>query len=106
MNNHRLLQLVLLTVCGTLLSAWGWWVTTAIEQANTQRSGLMVEWSQWRGQITEQHQALERDLILTKKELEEIKLYLRARGWKQKADKPAPQEREPAVLKEYSPEAG
>ena len=77
--NGKLTLYVLLAVCGTLLSGWGWWTTTTLLDTSNERALL----SEWRGGVDQKLDEIQRHQWRTTQELEEIKLYLRSRGWKQ-----------------------
>ena len=81
--NGKLTLYVLLAVCGTLLSGWGWWTTTSILTAADERATVSAEWSTWRGGVDQKLDGIQRHQQLASQQLEEIKLYLRSRGWKQ-----------------------
>ena len=104
MPNNRMALYVLLVVCGTLLSGWGWWATISILEAATQQGATVAEWSGWRGQMTEKMENVRRELADMRKELEEIKIYLRSKGWKQsRPDATPPKEpraTRPAIVEE------
>ena len=108
-NNNTLrsvLLYALLAVTGTLISYWGWWATMSINGAALERATTIAEWSTWRGQTTEKLEGMKNELRGVRVELEEIKVYLRARGWKQRQEKKAPVDNAPKLSDTYPATSG